>query len=231
MEKRRAPGSFCLLPSAFCLLPYDCPRGTADALLAGGGRHDRSHCCYRRNAPADRSRKQTPRRTSTGSREASEPLNDVRLKSTTYNECYEAIVAIWREEGGQTLDDIALMATINSVLANSFPQFFWTGFYRVCGERLIVGPYIGTVGCLQIEFGRGVCGTSAARRETIIVPDVNQFPGHIACDAQSKSEIVVPVFDRDGELIAVLDVDSDQLDAFDEDDRAGLERIVALFAA
>jgi L-methionine (R)-S-oxide reductase len=155
-------------------------------------------------------------------------LND--NKSTAYAECHDAIVAVWRDEGGDTLDDIALMATINSVLSHRFPHFFWTGFYRVCGDRLVVGPYIGTVGCLQIEFGRGVCGTSAARRETIIVPDVNQFPGHIACDPNSKSEIVVPVLDRDRNLIAVLDVDSDRLDSFDEVDRAGLERIVALFA-
>jgi L-methionine (R)-S-oxide reductase len=152
------------------------------------------------------------------------------LKRAAYSECYDAIVAIWSDEGGATLDDIALMATINSILSHRFPAYFWTGFYRVCGDRLVVGPYIGTVGCLQIEFGRGVCGTAAARRETIIVPDVQQFPGHIACDANSKSEIVVPVFDRDGALIAVLDVDSDRLDAFDDEDRVGLERIVALFA-
>jgi GAF domain-containing protein len=150
-------------------------------------------------------------------------------KRQAYDECYEAIVAVWRDEGGATLDEIALMATINSVLANRFDHYFWTGFYRVCGDRLVVGPYIGTVGCLQIEFGRGVCGTAAAKRETVIVPDVNQFPGHIACDANSKSEIVVPVFVADGALIAVLDVDSDRLDAFDDEDRAGLERIVALF--
>jgi GAF domain-containing protein len=147
-----------------------------------------------------------------------------------YDECLSAITAVWRDEGGETLDDIALMATINSVLANRFAHFYWTGFYRVCGERLIVGPYIGTVGCLQIEIGQGVCGTAAARRETVIVPDVEQFPGHIACDPHSKSEIVVPVFDREGTLIAVLDVDSDRLDAFHEEDRVGLERIVALFA-
>ena len=150
-------------------------------------------------------------------------------KAQAYEECYAAITAIWSDEGGATLDDIALMATINSVLANRFESYFWTGFYRVCGERLIVGPYIGTLGCLQIEFGRGVCGTAAAKRESVIVPDVNQFPGHIACDANSKSEIVVPVFGPDRELIAVLDVDSDRLESFDEVDRAGLERIVALF--
>jgi L-methionine (R)-S-oxide reductase len=152
------------------------------------------------------------------------------LKLSIYQECYEAIVAIWKDEGGQALDDIALMATINSILAQRFAHFFWTGFYRVLGGRLVVGPYIGTVGCLQIEFGRGVCGTAAQKLETIIVPDVNAFPGHIACDPNSKSEIVVPVFGRGGDLIAVLDVDSDRLDAFDEDDRAGLEKIVALFA-
>jgi L-methionine (R)-S-oxide reductase len=150
-------------------------------------------------------------------------------KRTAYSETYDAIVAVWRDEGGEILDDIALMATINSLLSHRFDYFFWTGFYRVRGDRLIVGPYIGTVGCLQIEFGRGVCGTAAARRETILVPDVNEFPGHIACDPNSKSEIVVPVFGRERALIAVLDVDSDRLNAFDDDDRAGLERIVSLF--
>ena len=151
------------------------------------------------------------------------------MKRQKYEECLSAIRAIWSDEGGNTLDDIALMATINSVLANAFDTYFWTGFYRVCGDRLVVGPYIGTLGCLQIELGKGVCGTAAARRETVIVPDVNQFPGHIACDAASKSEIVVPVFGSDNELIAVLDVDSDQLAAFDEEDREWLEKIVALF--
>ncbi len=150
-------------------------------------------------------------------------------KRPAYSETYDAIVAIWREEGGESLDEIALMATINSLLAHRFPYFFWTGFYRVCAGRLIVGPYIGTVGCLQIEFGRGVCGTAAAQRETVIVADVNQFPGHIACDPNSKSEIVVPVLNAQRELIAVLDVDSSELNSFDEEDRAGLERIVSLF--
>jgi len=152
------------------------------------------------------------------------------VKADDYAECYDAVAAIWRDEGGDTLDEIALMATVNSVLVNHFPSFYWTGFYRVCGDRLVVGPYIGTVGCLQIEFGRGVCGTAAAKRETIVVADVNAFPGHIACDPNSKSEIVVPVLDRDYVLIAVLDVDSDRVDNFDEVDRAGLERIVSLFA-
>ncbi|HEX6177551.1 MAG TPA: GAF domain-containing protein [Thermoanaerobaculia bacterium] len=137
-------------------------------------------------------------------------------------------MAIWRDEGGESLDDIALMATINSVLANRFDTYFWTGFYRLVDGRLVIGPYIGTVGCLQIEVGRGVCGTAAAQRRTLIVPDVSKFPGHIACDPNSKSEIVVPVV-RNSELLGVFDVDSDQLNAFDEEDQAGLERIIALF--
>jgi len=151
-------------------------------------------------------------------------------KRAEYSECYDAIRAIWSDEGGETLDEIALMATINSILSHRFPHYYWTGFYRMCGDRLAVGPYIGTVGCLQIELGRGVCGTAAQRRETIVVSDVNAFSDHIACDPNSKSEIVIPVFDRAGDLIAVFDVDSDQIDAFDEEDRAGLERIVAMFA-
>jgi GAF domain-containing protein len=150
-------------------------------------------------------------------------------KQQAYEQSLREIEAIWSDEGGATLDDIALMATINSVLANRFPYYFWTGFYRVCGKRLIVGPYIGTLGCLQIDFGRGVCGTAAQGQQTVLVPDVEQFPGHIACDAASKSEIVVPVFGPDAELIAVFDVDSTQLAAFDDIDREWLERICALF--
>jgi GAF domain-containing protein len=151
------------------------------------------------------------------------------LKSEAYEECYQQIVAIWRDEGGEMLDPIALMATISSILANRFEHYFWTGFYRMIDGRLVIGPYMGTVGCLQIEIGQGVCGTAAAKKQTVIVPDVSRFPGHIACDPNSKSEIVVPVFGPDGGLIAVLDVDADRLDAFDEEDRVGLERIVALF--
>lgn len=151
-------------------------------------------------------------------------------KQKAYQDCFDAIVAVWRDEGGETLDTIALMATITAVLANRFDTYFWTGFYRLLNERLVVGPYIGTVGCLQIEVGRGVCGIAAAERRTIIVSDVSRFPGHIACDPRSKSEIVVPVLDANGQLQGVLDVDSDRLDAFDAEDRAGLERIVGLFA-
>jgi len=129
---------------------------------------------------------------------------------------------------GET-DLIASMATIACLLHHSLDYFFWTGFYRVVvpGE-LRIGPYQGTLGCLRISFGRGVCGTAARRRETIVVPDIHQFPGHIACDSESKSEIVVPVFNHRDELIAVLDVDSAEYDAFDEVDQRHLEEIVTL---
>ena len=128
-------------------------------------------------------------------------------------------------------DDIAAMATISALIHNSFGHL-WTGFYRVVepGRLLRIGPYQGTLGCMEIEFGRGVCGTAAAEKRTVIVDDVNAFPGHITCDARSRSEIVVPVFDRDRNLIAVLDIDSDELSTFDDEDREGLERILEWFA-
>ncbi|MBN8608587.1 MAG: GAF domain-containing protein [Caulobacterales bacterium] len=125
----------------------------------------------------------------------------------------------------------ARYATAASLLASAFPdRFFWTGFYLVDdakGDELVVGPYQGTLGCLRIAFGKGVCGAAAAQRQTILVPDVHAFPGHIACDSRSNSEIVVPVFDAQGALAAVLDVDSTQFAAFDADDQAGLEAICA----
>ena len=126
-------------------------------------------------------------------------------------------------------DLVAKMATVAAMLAQSFPHFFWTGFYVVDPDRpgeLVVGPYQGTLGCLRIAFGKGVCGTAAAGRRTVIVPDVEAFPGHIACDSRSKSEIVVPVTDPSGELIAVLDVDSTEPAAFDELDAEWLGRIL-----
>jgi L-methionine (R)-S-oxide reductase len=127
-------------------------------------------------------------------------------------------------------DPIAGMATISALLHHGFGHL-WTGFYRVVepGRLLRVGPYQGTLGCLEIVFGRGVCGTAAAEGRSVVVPDVHAFPGHITCDARSASEIVVPVFAASGELIAVLDIDSDRPAAFDEEDRAGLERLMAWF--
>ena len=127
-------------------------------------------------------------------------------------------------------DDIAGMATMSALIHHAF-RHLWTGFYRVVGPDLLrVGPYQGTLGCLDIAVGRGVCGTAASERRTLIVSDVSRFPGHIACDARSRSEIVVPVFGRDGQLIAVLDIDSDRLAAFDQEDANGLERIMRWFA-
>jgi GAF domain-containing protein len=96
---------------------------------------------------------------------------------------------------------------------------------------LRVGPYQGSLGCLEIAFGRGVCGTAAAERRTIIVPDVEKFPGHLACDSRSRSEIVVPVSDKKGDLLAVLDIDSKQLDSFDDEDQRGLEKLVSWFGS
>ena len=128
-------------------------------------------------------------------------------------------------------DPIAVMATMACVLHFGFGHL-WTGFYRRIGPTsLVIGPYQGTLGCMEIEFGRGVCGTAAQTRTTVIVPDVRLFPGHIACDARSLSEIVVPVFDARGDVMAVLDIDSAETNTFDDEDRRQLERLVARFAS
>lgn len=124
---------------------------------------------------------------------------------------------------------VARMATVTAMLAAAFKSFFWTGFYVVDANRpneLVIGPYQGTLGCLRIAFGRGVCGAAAAARKTVIVADVHAFPDHIVCDSRSRSEIVIPVFDAKGELIAVLDVDSTELATFNDEDKVGLEAIV-----
>jgi L-methionine (R)-S-oxide reductase len=126
---------------------------------------------------------------------------------------------------------IARLASAASLLAQAFPdRFFWTGFYLVDPDKpreLVIGPYQGTLGCLRIPFDKGVCGACASRRESIIVPDVHAFPGHVACDSRSNSEIVTPVFDQGGALAAVLDIDSTQFGAFDDIDRDGLQAICA----
>jgi len=128
-------------------------------------------------------------------------------------------------------DRIAVMATMSAVLHHGF-GFLWTGFYQVLVPEhlLVVGPYQGTLGCLTIEFGRGVCGQAAATQRTVVVSDVRNFPAHIVCDARSKSEIVVPVFDERHALIAVLDIDADSVRAFGDEDAAGLEKLVRRFA-
>ena len=127
---------------------------------------------------------------------------------------------------GET-DLIASMATIACLLHHGLDYSFWIGFYRVVAPgQLLIGPYQGTLGCMHISFNRGICGAAARREETMVVPDVHQFPGHITCDPNSQSEIVVPVFDDRDELIAVLDVDSAEHNAFDEVDKRHLEEIV-----
>ncbi|MEO7217905.1 MAG: GAF domain-containing protein [Gemmatimonadaceae bacterium] len=128
-------------------------------------------------------------------------------------------------------DKIAEMATVTSLVHNAF-GFLWTGFYRVVtpGALLRVGPYQGSLGCLDIAYGRGVCGAAAADRRTIIVDDVQTFSDHIACDSRALSEIVLPVVDANGDLIAVFDVDSESVKTFDTDDAAGLANILTRFA-
>lgn len=147
-------------------------------------------------------------------------------KDRRYAQAAKEIAAVVEGEPNR----IARMATVAGILAHSFDRYFWTGFYMVDPENpdeLVVGPYQGTLGCLRIPFGRGVCGAAATRRETVIVDDVQAFPGHIACDTRSRSEIVVPVFDGEGKLLAVFDVDSTEQAAFDETDARHLEAILA----
>ena len=127
---------------------------------------------------------------------------------------------------GET-DTVAVMANVCAAIHEAM-GFFWTGFYRVIGDELVLGPFQGPLACMHIGYGRGVCGTAWARRETIVVPDVEEFPGHIACSSLSRSEIVVPVFSKAGEVKAVLDIDSKGLATFDDTDRLWLEKVAAL---
>ena len=146
-------------------------------------------------------------------------------KKDRYKETAKEIAAVI---DGET-NVIARMATVSNILHHAFDHYFWTGFYLVDPEKpeeLVIGPYQGTMGCLRIPFGKGVCGAAAAQRKTQRVEDVHAFPGHIACDARSLSEIVVPVLDKKGGLIAVFDVDSDQKAMFDEIDQQALEAII-----
>lgn len=123
-------------------------------------------------------------------------------------------------------DMIANMANLAAALKQTF-DFFWVGFYRVCDDMLVLAPFQGPIACTRIKFGKGVCGTAWKEAHTIIVPDVDQFPGHISCNSASKSEIVIPIL-QDGKVIAILDIDSDQYNAFDETDALFLERICSL---
>lgn len=145
-------------------------------------------------------------------------------KGEKYEVLYGQIMAL--AEGEKDL--IANMANISSMIHQTF-GFWWTGFYRVCGQELVLGPFQGPLACSRIRYGRGVCGTAWKEAKTIVVPDVEQFPGHIACSSASRSEIVVPVFNEGKqEVTAVLDIDSAELNTFDQTDKEWLEKIVRL---
>ena len=141
-------------------------------------------------------------------------------KETLYKELIPQAESLLERE----TDEIACMANLAALLHRAF-GFWWTGFYRVVGDELVLGPFQGPVACIHIPYGRGVCGTAWKRNETVVVPDVEEFPGHIACSSESRSEIVVPVR-RQGQVVAVLDIDSKELAAFDDTDREFLETIV-----
>lgn len=143
-------------------------------------------------------------------------------KEQKYALLYKQIASLVEGEN----DTIANMANVAAMIHFTF-GFWWTGFYRVAGEELVLGPFQGPLACSRIKYGRGVCGTAWREQQTQVVPDVEQFPGHIACSSMSRSEIVVPVW-RGEEIVAVLDIDSEHLATFDEVDKEWLERIVAL---
>lgn len=146
-------------------------------------------------------------------------------RSVVYAELLPQIEALVAGE-----DDLVVnLANIAAVLKEAF-GFFWVGFYLEKGDQLVLGPFQGPLACTRINFGEGVCGHAYSTRETVIVPNVDEFPGHIVCSSASKSEIVVPIFDKNGEVFGVLDVDSDRLDDFSEIDAVGLSRIVTTIA-
>ena len=146
----------------------------------------------------------------------------VGTKEERYALLYEQIMALLEDE----TDEVARMANMASMIHFTF-GFFWTGFYRVVGEELVLGPFQGPLACMRIRHGKGVCGSAWAAGRTLVVPDVDQFPGHIACSSLSRSEIVVPLW-REGQVWGVLDIDSEALATFDETDQAWLEKIAAI---
>jgi len=142
----------------------------------------------------------------------------------SYREVHEQLRALFADES----DGLANAANLCALLFEALPGLNWVGFYLLRGGELVLGPFQGKVACVRIALGRGVCGTAAQIRETVVVPDVHEFPGHIACDVASRSEIVIPLL-RGGELLGVLDVDSPELARFDRRDAEGLEAAVRLF--
>ena len=147
------------------------------------------------------------------------------MKSQKYQMLVSQIASLIEGEA----DQIAVMSNVAAAIHQEM-KFWWTGFYRVVSDELLLGPFQGPVACMHIPFGRGVCGTAWQRQQTVVVPDVDQFPGHIACSSQSRSEIVVPVFRPDGKVTAVLDIDSEKLATFDDVDRQYLEQICKLIS-
>lgn len=141
-------------------------------------------------------------------------------KEQKYELLYRQVVAMFDNER----DVVANMANLAAMIHQTF-GFWWTGFYRVVGQELVLGPFQGPIACTRIAYGRGVCGTAWQRGESVVVEDVEKFPGHIACSSLSRSEIVVPIYDND-RVVAVLDIDSEHLATFDEVDKMWLERIV-----
>lgn len=146
------------------------------------------------------------------------------IKGETKRELYSNLLPQIKSLVENEPDAIANMANISACLKDTF-HFWWVGFYRVVGDELVLGPFQGPVACTRIKRGRGVCGTAWKEKKTVVVPDVDKFPGHIACSSLSRSEIVVPLFKGD-EVVAVLDIDSEKLSCFDEEDKAWLEEIV-----
>lgn len=146
-------------------------------------------------------------------------------KEEKYRVLYEQIASLVAVE----TDEIANMANISAMIHETF-GFLWTGFYRVVNNELVLGPFQGPLACSRIRFGKGVCGTAWKECRTLVVADVEQFPGHIACSSQSKSEVVVPLY-RNGEVVGVLDIDSAELATFDDTDACWLKRIVALLSS
>ena len=153
------------------------------------------------------------------------PQTDM-LKPELYQALMESVQAITHDEP----DGVANMANVAALVWQFVPQLNWAGFYRVIGDELVLGPFIGKPACIRIAFGQGVCGVAAATAETQLVHDVHAFPGHIACDAASRSELVVPVL-RNGRVIAVIDLDSPEPARFDENDAAGIEMLARAIAS
>lgn len=146
------------------------------------------------------------------------------MKSERYELVLKQISALI---AGET-DETAVLANVSSALATAFPEWLWTGFYLVRNGELLLGPFQGPVACYHIKKGRGVCGSSWEREETIVVPDVEEFPGHIACSSLSRSEIVVPMYSKAGDIVGVLDIDSPEIGTFDHIDKQYLEQLVSV---